>query len=90
MKMQVVAVLLNGDKVSGWLTTEHAASSYGQPVFVAAETGHAYNWLDVASVEHAAAELGRKGGQSRSDAKLAAARSNGKKGGRPRKQPPAA
>ncbi len=32
-----------------------------------------------------AAELGRKGGQVRSDAKAEAARENGKKGGRPRK-----
>lgn len=31
------------------------------------------------------AELGRKGGQARSDAKQAAARANGRKGGRPRK-----
>ena len=34
----------------------------------------------------AAAELGRKGGQSTSEAKRAAVRENGKKGGRPRKQ----
>ena len=33
----------------------------------------------------AAAALGRKGGQSTSDAKRAASRANGKKGGRPRK-----
>lgn len=34
----------------------------------------------------AAAALGRKGGQSTSDAKAAAARANGKRGGRPPKQ----
>lgn len=33
-----------------------------------------------------AAALGRKGGQSTSEAKRAAVRENGKKGGRPRKQ----
>ena len=32
-------------------------------------------------------EIGRKGGQTKSRAKLAAARENGKLGGRPRKQP---
>ena len=31
--------------------------------------------------------LGRKGGSSRSAAKVAASRENGKKGGRPRKNP---
>jgi hypothetical protein len=36
----------------------------------------------------AAQLLGRKGGQSKSDAKAAAARENGKKGGRPRKSEP--
>ena len=35
----------------------------------------------------AAATLGRKGGQSTSEAKRAAVRENGKKGGRPRKSP---
>jgi hypothetical protein len=34
-----------------------------------------------------ATELGRKGGQSTSEAKRAAVRENGKKGGRPRKEP---
>jgi len=33
----------------------------------------------------AAAELGRKGGSAKSDAKAAAARNNGKLGGRPKK-----
>ncbi|OBW61085.1 MAG: hypothetical protein A9183_02995 [Dehalococcoides mccartyi] len=32
------------------------------------------------------AQMGRKGGQSKSDAKTQAARENGKKGGRPKKQ----
>jgi hypothetical protein len=34
--------------------------------------------------------MGRKGGRSRSDAKIAAARINAKLGGRPRKYPPCA
>lgn len=37
-------------------------------------------------VSHAAATLGRKGGAAKSDAKAAASRENGKKGGRPRKE----
>jgi hypothetical protein len=34
----------------------------------------------------AAVALGRRGGNTKSDAKAAAARENGKKGGRPRKK----
>jgi hypothetical protein len=37
------------------------------------------------AIRKAAAALGRKGGQSRSDAKVKAVRENGKKGGRPKK-----
>jgi hypothetical protein len=37
------------------------------------------------SKSNPAAALGRKGGQAKSDAKTAAVRENGKKGGRPRK-----
>jgi hypothetical protein len=36
------------------------------------------------SISEAAAALGRRGGQSRSLAKVAAARQNGKRGGRPK------
>jgi hypothetical protein len=43
--------------------------------------------IDVSS---AARAMGRKGGLSKSAAKTAAVRENGKKGGRPRKQLPAA
>lgn len=38
-------------------------------------------------VSEAARALGRLGGASKSPAKIAAARANGRKGGRPRKQP---
>ena len=38
---------------------------------------------------HHAVALGRKGGSVSSPAKRAAAKANGKKGGRPKKQPPA-
>lgn len=37
-------------------------------------------------LKSAAAILGRRGGQSRSEAKVAAVRENGKLGGRPRKK----
>jgi hypothetical protein len=39
--------------------------------------------IEESPVSEAAATLGRKGGQSKSDAKIAASRENGKKGGRP-------
>jgi hypothetical protein len=38
-------------------------------------------------ISKAAALLGRKGGMARSEVKKAAARANGKLGGRPRKRP---
>jgi hypothetical protein len=37
-------------------------------------------------LNEAARQLGRKGGKSKSDAKVAASRENGKKGGRPAKE----
>lgn len=42
---------------------------------------------DLVGVTAAAAALGRKGGSARSEAKAAAVRENGKRGGRPRKAP---
>lgn len=41
---------------------------------------------DALAVSQAAAALGRKGGSATSEAKAAASRENGKRGGRPRKQ----
>lgn len=40
---------------------------------------------DQEAIRQAAAAMGRKGGKSRSERKQAAARENGKKGGRPKK-----
>jgi hypothetical protein len=40
----------------------------------------------MANKNRAAVTLGRKGGKARSEAKAAAARLNGQKGGRPKKQ----
>lgn len=84
MDTQATAILTNGQKVKGRLTTEHSASSYNRPVFVD-EENQVYNWAEIANIVTTA---GRgKGGRSTSEAKTAAARENGRKGGRPRKTP---
>lgn len=48
------------------------------------------NWREktVFTAASQAAELGRRGGSSKSEAKIEASRENGKKGGRPRFNPP--
>jgi len=84
MDTKAIATLTNGEKIRGKLTTEHAASSYGQPVFVD-DDNQAYNWIDIADVTTTAAQS--KGGSRSTPAKRAAARESGKKGGRPRKKP---
>lgn len=86
MDTKATATLTNGQKIKGRLTTDHAASSYGQPVFVD-EGNQAHNWSDVADIATTADRS--RGGQSTSEAKTAAARENGRKGGRPRKEPKA-
>lgn len=90
MDTKATATLRDGSKVSGRLTTAHAASSYGQPVFVD-DDGQAYNWSDIVDV-NTAAELGRKGGASTSKAKQKSSANNGRLGGRPKgsKNKPAA
>jgi len=90
MDTKATATLLDGSKVSGRLTTAHAASSYGHPVFVD-DDGQAYNWSDIVDVS-TAAELGRKGGSSTSKAKQKSSANNGRLGGRPKgsKNKPAA
>jgi hypothetical protein len=72
MDTKATATLHDGSKVSGRLTTDHSASSYGQPVFVD-DDGQAYNWADIADISTAAA-LGRKGGRATSEAKTEANR----------------
>lgn len=49
-------------------------------------TVDAYPGQPLVDTASAAAQLGRKGGAANSDAKVAASRANGKRGGRPRKQ----
>lgn len=46
MNRETIAELANGLTVHGYLTTDHAASSYGQPVFVD-DDGTPYNTADI-------------------------------------------
>ena len=80
MDTKATATLLDGSKVKGRLTTDHAASSYGRPVFVDS-AGQAIDWVSIQLVS-TAAEMG----SAKSERKAATSRENGKKGGRPRKQ----
>lgn len=82
MNTKAIAILTSGQQVKGQLTTEHAASSYGQPVFVD-EAGQAYNWAEIVDIMTTQAQS--KAGGATSKAKAQAARANGRKGGRPRK-----
>lgn len=85
MNKKAIASLVNGERVRGYVTTEHAASSYGQPVFVN-EDNQAYNWVEIADITTTEAQ--NKGGSRSTPATRRAARDVGKKGGRPRKQKP--
>lgn len=82
MDTKATATLINGQKVKGRLTTDHAASSYSQPVFVD-KNNQAYNWAEIETIT--TTEGRSKGGQSTSEVKAEAARRNGVRGGRPRK-----
>lgn len=84
MDTKATATLRDGSKVTGRLTTDHASSSYGQPVFVD-DDGQAYNWIDIIDISTAAA-LGKLGGSATSAAKSKSSAANGKLGGRPKKK----
>jgi hypothetical protein len=75
MDTKATATLLDGSKISGRLTTDHAASSYGQPVFVD-ENNQARNWADIADIQTTSAQ--QKGGHSTSPLKAEKSRENGK------------
>lgn len=83
MKAYVTAILITGERVRGLITTEHAASSYGQPVYVDL-AGRLYDWSEIASLL-TGIELARMGGSRSTERKRAASRANGRLGGRPRK-----
>ena len=81
MDTKATATLVNGQKVSGRLTTDHSASSYGQPVFVDNDN-QAYNWADIVDIKTTSAQS--KGGSAGSAAQNAARAENAKKGGWPK------
>jgi len=71
MDTKATATLINGSKIKGWLTTDHAASSYGQPVFVDNDR-QAVDWASIVDVSTAATL-----GSIRSERKAASSRENG-------------
>lgn len=83
MNTKATAILVSSQKVKGRLTTDHAASSYGQPVFVD-EDNQAYNWAEI--IDIITTEAQSKGGSRSTPATRRAARESGKKGGRPKKE----
>jgi len=71
MDTKATATLINGWKIKGWLTTDHAASSYGQPVFVDNDR-QAVDWASIVDVSTAPAL-----GSIRSERKAADSRESG-------------
>jgi len=43
--------LLTDEVITGYLTTEHACSSYGQPVWVDLETGEAFDLFGMKEID---------------------------------------
>lgn len=81
MDTKATATLLDGSKIKGRLTTNHAASSYNKPVFVDTDN-QAINWADIKDIS-TPASLGKMGGSITSERKTASSRENGKSGGHP-------
>ena len=57
------ATLHDGTTVTGRLTTDHAASSYGQPVFVD-DAGQAYDWIFIADISTPSAGMDELGSRT--------------------------
>jgi hypothetical protein len=89
MDTKATATLINGLKIGGRLTTDHSASSYGQPVFVD-DDNQAINWADIVDISTAPA-IGKRGGEKTSLAKTLANREKSntppKAGSKPRGRP---
>ena len=80
MDTKATATMIDGAKVKGRLTTDHAASSYGKPVFID-DNGQAIDWISIQSIS-TAPEMG----SAKSERKAITSAENGRKGGRPKKQ----
>jgi hypothetical protein len=81
MDTKATATLHDGTKVQGRLTTAHAASSYGQPVFVD-DDGQVYDWFQIANVK--TTDASSRGGKAGTLAQNAARAANAKHAGRPK------
>lgn len=73
---------VTGEIHEGSWTTEHAASSYNQPVLIIDGQAVDHVWWERS--DNPAAVLGGKGGSRNTDAQRKARAANGTKGGRPR------
>ena len=73
---------VTGEIHEGSWTTEHAASSYNQPVLIIDGQAVDHVWWERS--DNPAAVLGRKGGSRNTDTQRKARAANGAKGGRPR------
>lgn len=86
MNIKAIAKLHDGTTIGGRLTTDHAASSYNQPVFVD-DSNQAIDWASITDISTIdASQAGATLGSKTSDRKARSSRENGKKGGRPRKK----
>lgn len=85
-KDEAIAVLA-ADGLTGQIATLNESKNLGEWYALVKEAREAIGSAVVsASAGQAAAQLGRLGGSVKSDAKAAAARANGLKGGRPKKE----
>jgi len=81
--VRTIATLVDGRRVRGVITTSHSDKYYGRAVF-ADDNHNVIDWLEIDSIM--TVEMQVKGGARSTPAKRKAARENGKKGGRPKKE----